>query len=426
MNTHLNHARLLLGALVFGTTINVVMAASEAGAVSAKLKEAFALAKTERLAVIALGDSNQRFGGHGYSRYMSRALGEGFGCYGSDLLVYREMPEKDAPPLEKPPAALAEQAFGYWYVPPGHDGSVSWKNGQIIIPADHPLGVSGNLRFHLYYGTFQGADAGGVFRPVIRRDTPPWTILASGPEPINPVTGDFAIKHFTLDLPASDQRNWQVQFMPVAAGKSVRGPFLASIASCENTDKKAGIAYNTLYAVGGKSVRDMVLKLREGNSTQMDEYIAVVRQPLNGHKTGVVMICSGLNDRNDHGPSLGISAGLDSSSPEGYADNLSALVSELQSAWERTGGTASTLHFAFMPSHALGDPDDAKLAAYRVAAKALAARLPNASSIDLAKLVPYQEMADGKYYDRGLSSGSHLTEGGYAAISQALVNALSQ
>lgn len=426
MNTRSNLSRLLISACAIGGMMTSAIAATQTAAVSEKLKAAFALAGSERVAVIALGDSNQRFGGHGYSHYMARALNEKYGCYGSGLTIYRENRAKDAPPPPIAPQEIAEQAYGRWYVPPGEEGQVNWANGQLIISPEAAFGITGNLRFHLYYGTFGMQAEGGAFSPVVRRDTPPWTVLASASMPVQSVTGSFGVDHFSLDLPASSERKWQLQFMPVAAGQSVRGPFLASLASCENTDRETGVSYNTLYAVGGKSVRDMVLKLRESTPAQMDNYFVAVRQLLNGHKTAVVMICSGLNDRNDHAASQGPSAGLDSSSPEGYADNLQAVVDILQAAWVRTGGTVETLRFAFMPSHALGDPDDAKLVSYREAASALAARLPNASSIDLSTLVPYKKMAEGKYYDRGLSSGAHLSKEGYAAIADALVGSLDQ
>ncbi|EIP99438.1 hypothetical protein OpiT1DRAFT_03955 [Opitutaceae bacterium TAV1] len=69
---------------------------------------------------------------------------------------------------------------------------------------------------------------------------------------------------------------------------------------------------------------------------------------------------------------------------------------------------AGSLHFAFMVSHILGDPEDTKLASYREAARAFAARLPDASLVDLSQLVPYAEMVSQKYYDKGCKAPRRL------------------
>ena len=48
---------------------------ARAEGIDPKFKAAFAVAKIEHVAVIALGDSNRRFGRHGWSHYMAQALG---------------------------------------------------------------------------------------------------------------------------------------------------------------------------------------------------------------------------------------------------------------------------------------------------------------------------------------------------------------
>ncbi len=405
-------------------------------AVDPKLKAAFAEAKSRRIAVIALGDSNQRFGGHGWSRYMAATLGETFGAYGTDLTQYRQWQEKDGPAPAVAPDELAGRAFGYWYIAPGGKELVSWKNSIMLIPAEHPLGVSGPLRFHFNHGTFpKDENAAGTspgFQPAVRRDEKPWSIIASAPKPLNPVTGVYGIQHYTLDVPADSARTWQVQFMPNPLKTPIEGPFFASLGHAENTARKHGIAYYTLYASGGKSLRDMILRLRALKPARADEFFGEIfrMQPSSdapdaSKARAIVMISSGLNDRNARAPSLG-HAPANSSTAAGYADNLQALVTEIETIWTRNGGAAGSLHFALMVSHTLGNPEDAKLASYREAARTFAGKRPNASLIDLSKLVPYETMVSEKYYDKGRASDAHLDKRGYEAISRALAAELTK
>lgn len=406
----------------------IVLSSVRAEMIDPRLKAAFAAAKTERVAVIALGDSNQRFGGHGWSHYMGRALGEAFGCYGTDFTVYRQFQEKDAPPPPAAPTELADKAFSYWYIEPGRSAPVSWKNRNFIIPADHPIGISGRLRFHFRYGTFAETQVPGHFQPIVRRDQPPWTILDPVTTPINPATGTYAMERLTLDLPADSSRSWPVQFRPVPANQEISGPFFASLAYAENPDRKTGLAYHTLYAVGGKSLGEMVEFLRSLKPAQADEFFGEIIRGLDSsgqrNRRGIVMISSGLNDRNRNTPSLGDSP-APCSTPEGYADNLRALVSEIAALWTRNGGAPDSLYFAILVSHTLGDPEDKKIASYREAVSTLATTRTDLSLIDLSKLVPYAEMKSRGYYDRKESaSDAHLSREGYKAISTALADEL--
>lgn len=397
----------------------------EPAAIDAKLKKAFAAAHQERVAVIGIGDSNQRFGGHGYSAFMAKALYQQFGCYGSELVLFNQWQEKDQPPHPAAPQELASKAFSYWYLSPGERESVSWKHGMVTIPADHPLGIQGNLRFHLTYGTMQGE--GGTFRPSIRKDIPPWSLLKSEASPLHSGTDTaVGLVHYTMDLSADSERNYPVRFMIAPVPEQVTGEFLATSASCENTDKKSGLSYSTLYAVGGQSLYDMLAFFHQTGSERLGEFFTRIRETLNGSKTCVIMITSGLNDRHEQEKSAGPKAGFSSSSPEGYADNLEGIVQTIQAAWVKAGGSPGTIHFALMPSHVLGDPDDAQLVSYRTAARNLAARLPNASMIDLPALVPYREMATNHYYDQGTSTNPHLDKSGYQAIATALASKIAE
>jgi len=414
--------RLILASLLGATLLTAN--AGDTPAVDAKIKDWFALAKTERVAVIGIGDSNQRFGGHGYSHYMPQALYKVFGCYGSGLSLYRQWKEKGEPEPPSAPEELASRLLSYWYIPAGQSASVSWKNGLLIVPADHPLDVKGNLRFHMKYGVFTGE--AGNFKPTIRRDSVPWTVIESAAERIVPVGQTQKLASTTLDVPADAERDFPLQFMPSPVNTPIEGAFLAASASCENTDKQAGLSYQTLYAVGGQSLADMLGTFREQGPEKLGEYFAEIRNQLNGHKTCIVIIQSGLNDRNERQPSAGPAAGQDSSTGAGYADNLQGIMDVLQNAWTKAGGEVGSLFFVFMPSHTVSDPDDSRLLSYRQATRELAATLPNAGVINLEQLVPYQKMVDDKLFDGGRQTDSHLDRKGYETISQAIADKLQE
>ena len=100
--------------LLFFCVVLVAAQASAEPGVDAKLKAAFARAATERVAVIGIGDSNQRFGGHGYTAAMPRALATVAPIYATDLLRYRQWREKDGPDPATAPEELARLASPGW------------------------------------------------------------------------------------------------------------------------------------------------------------------------------------------------------------------------------------------------------------------------------------------------------------------------
>jgi len=391
--------------------------------VSPKLQAAFARARTERVAVVGMGDSNQRFGGHGWSQHMAQALMARFGAFGTGLSPMYPTRRDDAPADPPAPAAFADLALSGWYVPAGKTQPWHWSNAaQLYLTTDHPLGIAGPLRFHLIHGTFP--ENKGACQPMVRRNVAPYDILKS--VEFNPATGAYGFTDQTLDLPADPARNFDLMFGVVPWTGQVTGPFFGEMLWCENTAKTAGLCYQTLYSRGGQSLFDMLTTCRqEFGPARLTDYFTQLRRQLNGAQTCVVVINSGLNDRNEKEPSIGPKGGFPGDSKDAFGDNLAGIVQALQDAWGRAGGTPETIHFLFMPSHHLSDPDDAKLVAYRQAAAELAASLPNASFIDISKLVSYRDMVEKKYYALGVASDPHLSAEGFAAISQAVADAIA-
>lgn len=385
-------------------------------------KEAFAKIRTERVAVIGIGDSNQRFGGHGWSHYMAEALEQTFGQWGTELKWMSSTKEETAK-YGPPPEAFANCRAG-WYLPAGETARVNWQHGQLYIQSNSLINVTGSLLFHIRYGTFSEGE--GTFQPSVRKDQAPWSILDSH-SPISTASAKMELIDTSISLPADPNRAFQLMFSASPVNKDIIGPFFASCFQAENTEKKTGVAYSTLYAAGGQSLFDMLNTFKNVlGPEKCKDYFQQIRKPLNGDKRCIIMISSALNDRNEKENSIGPKGNLPSSSPEGFSDNLKGIVNTLQTAWIQAGGTPDTIFFAFMPSHALGDPDDAKLINYRAQAVSLANQLPNAGCILIPELVSYQEMVENKYYNKGSVSNPHLSRKGYKALSEAIVKALSQ
>lgn len=404
--------------MVFG--LSVVTAAESTGAVDASVREAFKRARTERVAVVAIGDSNQCFGGHGWTAALGRALSEEFGCYGTELVRFQhDSKTDDAVPEEFLPLSL-----GAWYLPAGKAEKPFWRNGQMIIPAEHPLGVAGALRFHLWHGTVPD---GSEISPTVRRDQAPWTTLIKS-EPFSTAAASIELRSIHLDLPADSGRTYPVLFSVVPKNQEIKGAFLGSALLAENIDKKSGISFNTLYARGGQSLYDMLNTIREEwTEKRVSAYFAQIRQALDGNKHCIVIITSGLNDRNEKSRSLGPVGGLMGSSPEAFADNLEGLAQALTAAWESAGGSADTLTLVFMPSHPVevkqGQSD--LLEQYRNMAVRVAAAAPNRGCIMISKLVTQKPMAESGYYDKEVNSSPHLSRKGYEAIAALITEAIA-
>ena len=394
-----------------------------ADVVDQKLKDVFAKARTERVAVVGIGDSNQRFGGHGWSKYMAAALSGTFGAWGSGV-IWASRFDDDSKRYGQPPEELSKDSFSYWYLPDGETARVSWRNGQLNLSASHPMDLKGPLRFTCRYRTFK--EGAGSFLPSVRIDQPPWTVLVSS-QPVSSVSGSFEVRHASIDLPADAGRSQALMFSAAPVNVDVKGPLFWECMQAENTGKSSGIAYSTLYARGGQSLFDMLKTIREEfGDTRTAEFFKEIRAPLNGSKTCIVMISSALNDRNGKSASIGPRGGFSGDSREAFRDNLQGIVTALENDWVTAGGSKETIFFAFMPSHPLAVPDDPKLVAFREEAFALANTLPNASCIMFPAIIDQKEMAAKKYYDRGVESSPHLSPEGYEALSDAVARAIAK
>jgi len=393
---------------------------SPLNAVDSVVVEAFSHARIERVAVVGIGDSNQRFGGHGWSAAMSAALSKEFGCYGSSLVFFRYDEKED----ETIPAHMNASSFGGWFLPEGRNHRPDWRNGRIVVPADHPLDVKGHLRFHLWYGAFPGAT---VFSPAIRHDEAPWKILEKVDAPVQAVSDVYSLAHFQMDLAADPERNFPLLFSVVPMNTEIEGPFFGSAIYAENTDKKNGIAYHTLYGVGGQSLYDMLKTIRDvWGQNKVGAFFKQVQSSLNGSGRCIVMITSGLNDRNEKDKSIGSKGGFEGSSNEAYEDNLEGLTMALNKFWVAAGGNPEMLTVVYMPSHPVSEErHEDMLIGYRTVARKVASASPQRGYIMLPALTNQPFMAENGYYDKGSETNPHLSKKGYQELSNLVVKTIA-
>ncbi len=410
-------------------TAAVILAASTvcagANGVDQKLKNFMAKSQKQRIAVIALGDSNQQFGGHGWNQYMSEAILKQFGAYGTGLIqVAARVPswvKAKGSINEGAPNELAPDLFSYWYLPAGERQKANWNITGYGIAADHPMDIRGELQYRIKYAVFK--DGKGLFRPSVRINKAPWKIFQTD-KPVSTGGEKNATSEYIMTVKADPQRTYPILFSISPINGMIDGPFLSEFCAIENAGKQTGCSYQTLYAAGGHALRDMLLNLRKTGDGKIVSFMKFIRESLNGDKSCVVMINSGLNDRNRGVKSSGPEKKALANTKDGYKDNLKGLTILLERCWIKAGGAKETIHFAFMPSHPISTPDDPKLVSYRQGASELAKAMDNASCILLPKLVSQITMLKDKYYDK--RGKAHLTRKGYQKISEAVAAAIAK
>lgn len=411
------------------------------------------------LDVVGIGDSNQLFGGHGFDHGLGLAWTESFGCWataltstgdnagvgsgiGYEAYVYSTQPSpvryQGAPKTldQALPGVGGIQPMRYAYIPAGDFLDADQLMGMSIT-AQSPLGVAGPLRALFVYGTFErapnSADPASTFTPIARIDTPPYTLLVRGTPTATTSTPRSEIRSVTIDIPADPGRT-----TPIGARwtdpalDQIHGPFLAYYQRLERSDKANGVAFNTLYAYGGQSARDMAEQLINTPNAQLKAYFAILRdrqadapdQPTTPARRILIRINTGLNDMNETLPSVGHNRVADPDSPEAYADNLQAIIDRIREIWQISGWPQDELYFVLVPSHPIpiesGEPE---LATLRTAAEGVALANPRCACLYLDRIVTSQEMTANNWYF-AITDRSHLQQAGYVEIARREVAAL--
>ncbi|RWI22877.1 MAG: hypothetical protein EOQ92_18355 [Mesorhizobium sp.] len=397
----------------------------------------FARAATQRIDIVGIGDSNQVLSGFGWDDGIQYAMSRYFPMYATGLISQNENNGSGSGlgylynragaligATSGAPAGLDKylnRGLGglfparYTYVA---DGSSVGSNTTIglVLAANCPLDNGGPLECDLHWGSF---DSGaGTFRPFARLGQSPFTTLAVAASPISTNTGAIAMQRTTLSMAANPARSSQpVEFKPTRTGTDgITGPYFSTFMRVSNPVRTTGYCYHTLEYRGGESARTMAYDLQQATDDTLSYYFAEVRRLQGASKCVIIMVNSGLNDRLEALTSVGPAAVADGDSPEAFVDNCTAITQRIQAIWTLNAWSQDELHFVFMVSHPVSDPDDAELISYRSAIAAYAATLDQGYTIDLADKISSAQMLANGWYASGGVDKSHMTLAGYEGM----------
>ncbi|RKS17790.1 hypothetical protein BJ917_4971 [Pseudomonas sp. WPR_5_2] len=345
------------------------------------------------------------------------------GLYATPVLMGNSFGSNAGASADQASHELAPSSVFYRMVADGAVVANGTANGiEVRTDGHYPLNPSALLRCHMAYSTF--VSGAGSFRPGVRREEAPWTVLKLSPV-ITTSTGveGYVRSYFDLDAGARDGQPLGFKWV-VPQQAALTGPFLSYFMRIEDVLKTAGVSAHTLYGVGGQSLWDMSTQLNAYTVKQLSNYFAEVRrlQVEKGVKPIVVMyINSGLNDQNETStPSLGWRASTDPSSATAYIDNLESISKRIKDIWQVNGWDERELFFLFVPSHPTANPDAAKLKSYRKAAQAGPGSALRASVVDFENLTSYTEMWANGWYRQGTDT-SHQELVGYETLAARIV-----
>lgn len=395
--------------------------------------------KTQRVDIIGIGDSNQLFGGTGWNHGFQYVLDQRYTMYATSLFCHNEnnnsgfgstfkgniMPNRIGDVSGAPASleAFLDRSLGkvheYGHLTDGEsfDGAAGLK-----LDADHPVIVDDDdVRADFHYGTFESGS--GSFTPGARKAGDGFGTLKTG-STIDPVTGSFGLSKTSFTLSGGD-RSVGVQFgwdLPQFA--NVEGPIFTTYQRVVNTTQTTGWSYHTQH-YASRSLRDIAKLYQDASTDYLDYFFEQVRaeQVAEGQTPKVlVIINSGLNDRNETQTSVGPDEVADGDSEDAYADNAQAIINLFKTRWAANGWDTGELYFLIMPSHPISEPDDTELQSYQDAARTVANDNDQTTAVDLSKIVTSGQIDVNGWYSSG--GRSHLTEEGYEQLADLAVESL--
>ena len=404
----------------------------------------FLRARSERVAFIGIGDSNQLENGNGWDEGVQDALAYNGGLWGSGVFPmlasgeFANMGYRCNPAFSGDPTSFSSGAptnLAQFMPPnPGRPGYTYQGTGAFgfncLIETQYNWAPveQGNLRLNFTYGVSSGWS--GNFQPGLRRGGLPdstelvaGTLLSTGGTATALIDG-----FFDVDLTTQPTVDLEFRLVSISGGTSGAGvgPFFGTHWSVENSDKRSGFSYQTFVYHNGGSLRDMGNDLAAIGAPGRQEFLRQCARLCGPSKFACVLINSGFNDLADTSSSLGPNPAA-SDTAAGYADNLTYILGLLTSDWAALGYPAASLFFVLMPSHPVSTPDNATLVAYRAAADGVADANPRTCSVHLDHLSTFNEMLAHNDYNGGQSPGNgyHLSQTGYYWMGNKVVQSLA-
>jgi len=124
----------------------------------------------------------------------------------------------------------------------------------------------------------------------------------------------------------------------------------------------------------------------------------------------------------------GINGGGDSGST--WTTNAGTIIAKMQQAWSNAGYAAQNLVFVCSVTHPLdtdyGGSTESNLAGSRTAANLWAKTYSNTTVVDLSQLYTAAQMTSAGYYSGTTTNEAHLSQAGYYAFGQSIINNLAR
>jgi hypothetical protein len=297
-----------------------------------------------------------------------------------------------------------------WYQ---SDAQSDASNNGIAINFGSVWDTSAAWTGRYIYARLTAAEGAGQIQPNIRLGYAPFTILANGGVITTGSAIDYGLTQLTLQA-AAGTRTGDIQFRWHNANQ--QGPVYNLYQTATQDDRTTGVQVHTMVYRGGQGALEYAQAL-QANATAAPLFISfAVNGQASGSETALFCINCGLNDRNDDGQlSIGPVGGLDSATPEGYADNVRAILNEIEAAWVGNGYARERLFFLLQPSHPISVPDDSELVGYREAMKAVADEYVNTAMQNLNHPIFANALAANAttWYNTGGADRLHMTQTGY-------------
>lgn len=419
--------------MVYAGTIPATKSSVQSVVHKEKVAPAFVFAKNERVAWVNIGDSNMLLNGYGWDSGIAHALKNSFGLWSTGVQPINGDGRWGAA------GYISQQLFGAL----AHTGATGALDS--IMPATNATpfysfigngssmgnvgmiyngGSNSNaLRYHFTYATEPGWT--GSLTPSIRLGVSPYTEYVAG-NTISTGSPSRTLVDGYIDLPAhTAPQNTPLNMRLHTNAGTVHGEFFGTTQSVEDTGITRGFSVSLLGSYASHSTQDMLAELQAFGVPALSEYFRQVQAGLGPHKTVIVAINEGLNDRNDHDMSMGPVQNLDSSTAAGFGDNTRGIMNLVASVWTTNGWDLNNLYFIVYPSHPISTPDDTLLVGYRGAANEIAQEYPRTAAISIDKLITSNQMVAHSYYNDNVNDHYHLNQAGYDALGTLVVDVLT-
>ena len=424
-----------------------------------KIQPAIAALTTERVCFVGIGDSNQfyagggnddgwpqalmwaghspyatplhgategGFGGTGSGSFTSNLNNSGYTSFGTTTLTsaYHNLRN-----LNHDGNANILQAVQITAAPGSSNNGITIDSANSLIPGRmNTFNVNANLEAVIWYGTL-ATGSGGKINPHLRRNGSPFTSYMSTAVELVTTTGVDSIVEYSQDIPAATipaDVGIQWNFLNRCSGSSTTtNPAIVHYGQVLNKSKTNGFCFNTLYGVGGQSAYDMCAWMQSRNDEALSLYFSILRGRMGVNKKVVVIIATGLNDRNETQPSVGPIGGITpGDSAAAYSDNIDGIIARIKGIYDLNGWDESELYWIVIPSHPVSNPNDSELEAYKVAVKSLSDVTANMAVVDINKLYTADDFIDHTWYDSANTDTNHCRQNGYGFVYRRLCNDL--